>query len=146
MILVDANLLLYAYDAASPNHQAARQWWEDRLSEDRPVRLAWTTLLAFLRISTHPRLLQAPFSLPEATGHVAAWLCRPMVDVLHPTARHWEILRGLVERGQAGGNLVPDAHLAALAVEHGATLCTTDRDFARFDGLALVNPLAAARS
>ncbi len=142
MILVDANILLYAYDQSSTFHEKARLWWEDRLSEPHPVRLPWATLLAFISIGTHPRLLETPFTLAEATLHVASWLARPMVDVIAPTPRHWEILQSLLVNGQAGGNLVPDAHLAALAIEHGATLYSTDRDFTRFDGLAWINPLA----
>jgi len=141
VILVDANLLLYAYDATSAHHAAARAWWEDRLSETAPVRLAWATVHAFLRIGTHPRLLRTPFTIAEAAARVDEWLARPMVDLVHPTDRHWPLFQQMLTKGQAGGNLVPDAHLAALAVEHGATLCTTDRDFARFEGLDWENPL-----
>lgn len=144
MILVDANLLLYAYDASSPEHEVARRWWEGRLSEPQPVRLAWVTVLAFLRISTHPRVFESPLDLEEASAHVAAWLHQPMLGLLEPGARHWEILERLLREARASGNLVTDAHLAALAVEHGATLYTTDRDFARFEGLRWSNPLTSA--
>jgi hypothetical protein len=142
VILVDANVLLYAYDAASERHAVARAWWEQRLSEHEPVRLAWSTVLAFIRIGTHSRATRSPMRVDEACGHVAAWFERPMVDVLEPTPRHWQVLRRLLEDGQAAGNLVTDAHLAALAIEHGATLYTADRDFARFEGLAWRDPCA----
>ncbi len=142
MILVDANLLLYAYDASSSQHAAARQWWEGRLSDSPPVGLAWATVLAFLRISTHPRLLAAPFTIDEARDHVQSWFDQPQVTVLEPTERHWEILGRLLVAGQASGNLVPDAHLAALAVEHGATLCSTDGDFSRFAAVVWDNPIS----
>ena len=98
-------------------------------------------MLAFLRISTHPRLLESPFSLDEAVRHITSWLERPMVDLLHTTPGHWNTLQRLLGAGQAGGNLVPDAHLAALTIEHGATLYSTDQDFSRFDGLHWSNPL-----
>ncbi|MFN7976216.1 MAG: type II toxin-antitoxin system VapC family toxin [Acidobacteriota bacterium] len=142
MILVDANVLLYAYDGSSPHHQAALRFWESCLSEPRPVRLAWQTVVAFLRIGTNPRALRSPMGLDEACHHVGTWLERPMVDLLEPTPRHWRIFERLLRRSQAVANLVSDAHLAALAIEHGATLCSTDRDFSRFEGLTWQDPLA----
>ena len=141
MTLVDANLLLYAYDPSSPHHHAARNWLESTLSGREPVGLPWMTLLAFVRISTSPRPLEHPLSLTEAAAIIADWLDRPTVTLLNPGDRHWEILRGLMIKGQAHGPLIMDAHLAALAIEHGATLATTDRDFARFPGLEFFNPL-----
>jgi len=141
VILVDANLLLYAYDSSSGQHQRARLWWEARLSEPEPVRLAWATILAFVRIGTNPRALRAPLTIEEACGHVTTWLERPMVDLLEPTGRHLELLRRLLVQGQATANLVADAHLAALAIEHGATLCSSDEDFSRFRGLTWTNPI-----
>ena len=143
MILVDANVLLYAYDASSPRHEAARGWWEARLSRPEPVGVAWSTVVAFVRIGTHVRVFERPLTVAEACAAVDAWLSRPMVSVLEPGPRHWEILRGLLVGAHASGNLVPDAHLAALAIEHGAVLMSTDRDFARFEGLAFEDPLAA---
>lgn len=141
MILVDANLLLYAYDASSEHHDAARSWWERQLSEPGLVRLAWITVTAFLRIGTHPRVFREPMSIAEACDHVASWFERPMVGLLDPGERHWSILSALLRESRAVGNLVSDAHLAALAIEHGATLCSTDRDFRRFDGLSWENPI-----
>jgi len=141
MILIDANLLLYAYDHSSPHHQGAHDWLEATFSEPEPVGLAWMTLLAFLRIGTSPRPLENPLSVREAAAIVGDWLERPMVTLLNPGERHWEILCDLMAKGQAKGSLIMDAHLAALAIEHGATLATTDRDLARFPGLKFFNPL-----
>jgi toxin-antitoxin system PIN domain toxin len=141
MILVDANVLLYAYDAGSQRHKAARAWWEECLSRPDPVRLAWSTIVAFLRIGTHHRVFEHPLALDEACAHVASWLARPMVALLEPGQRHWDILRRLLVSTQAAGNLVTDAHLAALAIEHGAELLSTDRDFARFEDLSWRDPL-----
>jgi hypothetical protein len=146
VILVDANLLLYAYDASSEHHARARAWLEEVLSGSDPVGFAWVTLLAFLRIATNPRALARPLSLGEAAAIVSSWLGQPCVSLLQPGERHWEILSGLLEPAQARGPLVMDAHLAALAMEHGAVLASNDRDFARFDGLRIVNPLAGEDS
>jgi hypothetical protein len=141
MIVIDANLLLYASDTASVHHQASRQWLENTLSGSEPVGLAWVAVFAFLRVGTNPRLRKDAFTVEEAAAIVAGWLTRPTITLLNPGERHWEILRDLMTRGQARGPLVTDAHLAALAIEHGATLATTDRDFARFPGLKFFNPL-----
>ena len=141
MILVDANLLLYAYNTEDQRHQAARRWLEETLSEPEEVRLAWVTILAFLRIGTNPRAFARPFSLAEAVGHVSAWLQHPRLAPLEPGEGHWRILADLLAVAQARANLVMDAHLAALAMEHGAILCTTDRDFTRFRGLKVRYPL-----
>lgn len=142
MILLDANLLLHAYNSSSQQHSAARRWLEEILSGTRPVRFAWVTILAFLRIGSNPRAFPYPLSPAEASEIVSSWLERPMVAVLIPGERHWSILSGLLIAHQARGPLAMDAHLAALAIEHGATLCTTDRDFARFPDLSVFNPLS----
>ena len=141
MILIDANVLLYAYDPSSPHHQDARVWFENAISKPGNIGLAWMTLLAFVRISTSSRPLEHPLSATEALAIVSGWLQHPSVTVLNPGERHWEILRDLMTKGQAHGPLIMDAHLAALAIEHGATLATTDRDFTRFPGLRILNPL-----
>jgi toxin-antitoxin system PIN domain toxin len=143
LILVDANILLYAHDSASPHHNSARKWLESAFSGFEPVGIGWITILAFLRISTTRGILRNPFSPSEAVIIVSEWLDRPVVALLHPGERHWEILRKLIVEGQAPGPLVMDAHEAALAIEHGATLCTADRDFTRFPGLRTLNPLKA---
>jgi len=141
MIVVDANLLLYAHDAGSDHHPAARRWLENSLSGEEPIGLAWAAVLAFLRVGTNTRLRRDGPTLDEAMAIVAGWLERPTVTLLNPGERHWEILRDMMTKGQARGPLVTDAHLAALAIEHGAALATTDRDFARFPGLRFFNPL-----
>jgi len=141
MILIDANVLLYAYDPSSPHHRAARDWLETTLSKPENIGLTWLTLLAFVRISTSPRPLEHPLSTAEAVAIVSDWLERPMVTIPNPGERHWEILRALMTKGQAHGPLIMDAHLAALAIEHGGTLATSDRDFTRFPGLRILNPL-----
>ena len=143
MIIVDANLLLYAYDPDSPQHDRSRLWLEEVLSGTGLVRFAWTTLRAFLRISTNPRVFARPMSSAEAVEAVTEWLAQPNAGILDPGDRHMEILAALLRDGQATGPLVMDAALAALAIEHGGTLCSTDRDLARFDGLEWRNPLAS---
>lgn len=108
------------------------------------MRFAWLTLGAFLRIATSPRVFERPLAAAEAVAAVSSWLDRPNCGILEPGERHWEIVQRLIDEGQASGALVMDAALAALAIEHGATLCTVDRDFARFRGLSWRDPLAPA--
>jgi uncharacterized protein len=143
MMLVDANLLLYAYDPAARQHEASRHWLEASLSGTVLVRFSWLTVWAFLRIITNPRVFERPLTMAEAEHHVSSWLAQPVAGILEPGERHWEILRPLARDGQVSGPLVMDAALAAIAIEHGATLCTTDRDFARFPGLTWMNPIAS---
>jgi uncharacterized protein len=142
VILVDANLLLYAYHSRSAQHEASREWLEATLSGGEFVRFAWVTLWAFLRISTHPRVFERPLAIADAQAAIASWLAQPVAGIVEPGERHWEILGKLMREGQAAGPLVMDAALAALAIEHGAKLCTTDRDFSRFPGLNWTNPLS----
>jgi toxin-antitoxin system PIN domain toxin len=144
MILVDANLLLYAFHRRARQHEASRRWLESTLSGTQFVRFAWLSIWAFLRISTNARVFERPLSVREAEAAVGSWLERRNAGVLEPGDRHWEILRDLLQAGQAGGPLVMDAVLASIAIEHGATLHTTDRDFARFPGLKWTNPLEPA--
>lgn len=142
MILIDANLLLYAYHPRAEHHRRSREWLESVFVGPDPVRLAWMTLLAFLRISTSPRIFDHPLRMDEAAAFVGSWLAQPFVETIEPGERYWTILKGLLRQAQVSGPLVTDAALAALAIEHGSTLCTTDRDFARFPGLKTRNPLA----
>ena len=143
MILVDVNLLLYAYDSSSDFHTKAKHWWEKKLSEPQQlVGISWTTLLAFIRITTNHRIFKQPLNIKEAINHVNNWLERPMVKLLNPTERHWTILSELILETHSIANHIPDAHLAALAIEHGATLCSADHDFARFKKIKWINPLA----
>jgi len=144
MMLIDANLLLYAYDSASEHHGPAREWLTAAFSNPEPVGLAWVTILAFLRIATNPRMRAQPFTSSEAMAVVQEWLERPNMAILAPTERHWPILRELIPKAQVRGALMMDAHLAALAIEHGAVLHSNDRDFSRFPGLKWVNPLEAS--
>ena len=144
MKLLDANLLLYAHDPRAVQHDASRAWLESVLSGSEMVRFAWLTLWAFLRIATNPRVYERPLSATEAETLVSSWLAQPVAGILEPGDRHWEILRTLTRSGQATGALMMDAAIAAIAIEHGATLCTTDRDFSRFTGLTWINPLDAS--
>lgn len=142
MILVDANVLLYAYDPLSPHHSSAKNWLEARFSDSEPLGLPWVSVLAFLRIGTNSRIMEQPSAIGEAIRIVSSWLKRPNVVLLVPGETHWETLKHLLVQGQAAGAIITDAHLAALTVEHGATLATADRGFARFPGLKLLNPLS----
>ena len=142
MILVDANLLIYAVNAAAPQHVAARPWLDAHMNGVARVGLPWASLLAFLRLVTNPRVFQRPLSMADAWKQVDGWLGSGPAWVPTPTQRHAEILARLVTAPGVHGNLVPDAHLAALAIEHGLELNSTDGDFARFAGLRWRNPLA----
>ena len=141
MIVLDANILLYAYDSASSHHSKARAWVERVFSAAAPVGLPWQTVSAFLRIMTNPRLPGERFSNQEAVQVVDRWLEQPNVRLLAPGDDHWPLFRQMVVEGQASGPLITDAHLAALTIEYGGVLHTTDRDFARFPGLRWTNPL-----
>lgn len=146
MILIDANLLLYAYHPRAVQHAAARRWLEDVLAGPELVRFAWMTVWAFLRIAANPRAFEQPLSFGEATAAARAWLDQPCVGIAEPGERHWEILAQIGGSGQAVGPRLTDAALAAIAVEHGAVLHATDRDFARFPGLKWVNPIESSAS
>jgi toxin-antitoxin system PIN domain toxin len=141
VILVDTNLLLYAEDSLSEHHDAARPWWDEQLSGSAPVCLCWPVLTAFIRIGTNARLHQRPLPIGEAIERVQSWFEQPCVRVLHPTDGHWPIFQRMLREGKAAGNLVADAHLAALAIEHNCVLQTTDADFTRFKGLKWNNPI-----
>lgn len=140
MILVDANVLIYAVDADSAHHQAARRWLETALSGTESVGLAWVVILAFLRLTTRPGILRRPMSLERSLSFVDEWLAQPYVRAVGPGDGHWPILRKLLRETGTAGNLTSDAHLAALALEHGASICSTDADFGRFPGVDRVDP------
>ena len=142
MILVDANLLIYAQVDTFPQHEQARTWLDGRLNGTAPVGLPWPSLLGFLRITTNPRVFARPAAISDAWRQVQAWLDCERAWIPPPTERHREVLGGLLGAPGVQANLVPDAHLAALALEHGLVLCSTDGDFARFPGLRWENPLA----
>ncbi len=141
-MLIDANLLLFAVDESSPFHKAAAAWLTEVLNGPRRVAVPWPVLSAFVRIGTHPRASEHPLSPEEAWGYVDRWLACDPVWIPNPTGRHAEILGGLLVSYQLRGNLVSDAHLAALAIEHGLTVCSADTDFARFSEVRWINPLA----
>lgn len=142
MILVDANLLIYAHVKDFAEHAAAREWLDDQINEQPRVGFAWSSLLAFLRITTNPRVFERPLSIQKAWAQVEAWLSAPASWTPTPGVQHVAIL-GLLVPHIARPNLAPDAHLAALAIEHGLTLCSTDGDFARFQELRWENPLGS---
>lgn len=142
MILVDANLLIYTYSTNLPQHRAAREWLETRLNDTPRVGLPRPCLLAFVRLVSNPRIFDRPVPVTEAWRQVEEWLSLESVWVPEPSRHHEEILGDLLKQVGEKANLVPDAHLAAIAIGHGLTLCSADGDFARFRGLHWRNPLA----
>lgn len=142
MIIPDVNVLLYAYHAGAAQHERARRWVEAAFSGTEPVRLPWLCIGAFLRIATHPQVFADPYTTVEAVSIVQSWFAAPAVTVIEPGEQYWGILSRLLVDSQVRGALVTDATLAAIAIEAGATLATTDRDFRRFDGLKLFDPIA----
>lgn len=141
MILVDANILLYAEDECGPHHAKACSWWDAQLSGASAVCLCWTVIGAFIRIGTNPRVFERPLSLDQALERVQSWMGQPCARIVQPTERHWTVFQKMLRDGQASANLVTDAHLAALSVEYGCTLMSTDSDFSRFPGIRWKNPL-----
>ncbi|MCW2528388.1 MAG: hypothetical protein JWM76_3248 [Pseudonocardiales bacterium] len=139
MKVVDANVLLYAVNAQSRQHSKARAWLTGALNGDEAVAFAWVSLLAFVRVATHSRVFANPLSVARAFDYVEDWLAQPPAMTIEPTLRHVAVLRGLLEADGTGGNLTTDAHLAAIAIEHGAEVVTFDRDFQRF-GVRLLVP------
>lgn len=135
-------MLLCAEDALNPNNRRACAWWDEKLSGSGAVCLCWTVLSAYIRISTNPRVFDHPLSLDQAVSRVQSWLDQPCTRIIRPTGRHWKVLQQMLTGGQATANLVTDAHLAALAVEHGCELVSTDRDFSRFPGLKWRHPFS----
>jgi len=142
VIVLDVNILLYAYDSTSSHHVKARAWIEQTFSGGVLVGLPWNTILAFLRIVTNTRLQGRRFTVEEAIQIVQSWIEQPNVRLLGPGEGHWSMLSQILMAGQVRGPLVPDAEIAALTLECGGVLHTTDRDFARFPGLRWTNPLA----
>lgn len=135
MKIVDANVLIYAVNADSPHHQAARKWLDSNLVKPSGVGIPWIVLLAFIRIVTNPRIMPDPMALDEAMGQVEAWMAMPAAVVVEPSPRHMALLGSLLRECETGSNLVNDAHIAALALDRDATIISFDRDFARFTGV-----------
>ena len=142
MKLPDVNVLLYAVDEGSRHHVGARAWLEEALSDTETVAFCWSVLLAFVRLSTRPVVFEQPLTAGEALDLVEGWLDQPCATVVDPTVRHVATLRDLLQPIGTAGNLTSDAHLAALAIEHGAELWSYDGDFARFPGLRWARPAA----
>ena len=142
MIIPDINLLVYAYDSASPQHQKAAKWWVSCLSGRTPVGIAWVVALGFIRLWTNPRVFAHPMTADAAARHVESWIERRNVRIVNPGPRHGELLFSFLREAGRGGNLTTDAHLAAIAVELGAVVHTADTDFVRFAGVKWKNPLA----
>ena len=142
MILVDANLLIYAVNRDLPLHDKARDWWQRTLSGTEVVGVPWVVLLAFLRLTTNRRVFERPLSVEQAVRYVDAWLAQPNCTPIPAGEGHWPVLRNLLLANGAGGNLTTDAHIAALAIERGYTVYSADNDFKRFAGIRHVNPLA----
>ena len=142
MILVDANILIYAHVNSFDQHQAARDWLDKQLNGSASVGLPWSSVLAFLRLVTNPRVFEHPESILDAWVQARTWLACETVWLPQPTERHADPLGEFLALPGVHGNLVPDAHMAALAVEHGLTLCSTDGGFSRFRALRWLNPIA----
>jgi uncharacterized protein len=142
--LVDANILIYAVNADAPHHARSRRWLEESLSGTEPVGLPWNSILAFLRITTRRQIFQNPLATEDAVAYVDSWLEQPPVELVVPGPNHWAVFRSLVAASGTAGNLTSDAHLAALAIEGGWTLVSSDHDFRRFPTLRLFNPTTTA--
>lgn len=145
MIVVDVNLLIYAVDREAPHHEAAHHWWMSALAGRETIGLPWSTMLAFARLTTNPRVFTHPLTTDQAFDLLEVWTAHHHVVPVEPTSRHLPLVRGLLQTAGTAGNLVTDAHLAAIAIEHGATLFSADADFTRFPGLKWTNPLAETR-
>ena len=141
MILPDVNLLIYAVDESSRFHEKTRDWWDEVLSSPQIVGLCYPSLLGFIRLVTNRRIFDAPLPVSEALEYVAAWLAQPNTTIVVPTSRHWPLLANLLESAGVAANLTTDAHIAALAIEHGYTVYSNDSDFGRFEQLQWINPL-----
>jgi hypothetical protein len=141
VILPDVNLLVYAHAAQAPFHAKARAWWERAVRSGEPIGLPWAVSLGFLRLMTHPAVLSTPMRPEQALPVLESWYERPNVFVLDPGPRHLAVLGSLLRAAGVAGSLTTDAHLAALAIEHGCELHSNDADFGRFSGLRWTNPL-----
>jgi toxin-antitoxin system PIN domain toxin len=146
VIIPDLNLLLYAYNPTRPEHGPALKWWEDCLSSEEPVGLAHVVVFGFARLATMAKVFNPPLSVTAANGHIRAWLAQPNVQIITPADGHTDRVLDLLEQAGLGGNLVTDAQLAALAIEHHAVLHTADTDFLRFPGVRWLNPLTGVGS
>jgi toxin-antitoxin system PIN domain toxin len=140
VVLVDANILLHVANPSAAEHATAKRWIEQALSGTEAIGFAWIVVLAFLRVATRPPVFVRPLTIDEASDLIDEWLAATPTTLVQPTSRHVDVLRGLLRQAGTAGNLVSDAHLAALAIEHGARICSFDRDFARFPGVRVFAP------
>ena len=143
MILVDVNIPIHAVCRSAQEHDRLRAWWDEQLSGATPVAIPWAVSFGFVRIMTNPRIVQPALRVEEALDYVTSWFGQPCVRVIEPLDGHWELVASLLRHAGVAANLTTDAHLAALAIQHGCELCSTDADFARFRGLRWRNPLDA---
>ena len=141
MIIPDVNLLIYAHNDGASEHEDALRWWEGLLNDEEEVGLPWAVVISFIRLMTRVRPLERPIAIEDAVGYVREWISRPQVSILNPGPNHLDYVERILSAVRVGGNLVPDSHIAALAMEHGAVVHTNDRDFSRFPGLSWRNPL-----
>lgn len=141
MTIIDLNLLLCVVNADAPQHDRARGWWEAAINDEEPLALPWVVVLGFLRLSTNPRVFPSPLSTRAAVDRVEKWLSQPSVRIVREKDDHWGTLARLLADSGTAGNLTTDAHLAALAITHDATLMSTDADFGRYPQLRWKNPL-----
>lgn len=141
MILIDANILIYAAVEDMPNHDLAKDWLEEKFNIHHKVAMPWISLIAFLRITTNARVFQKPLTIEQATSQISDWLEQEQVWIPQETTNHFKIITQLLNELGVAGNLVTDIHLAALSIEHGLTLCSFDRDFAKFKSVKWINPL-----
>ena len=143
MKIVDLNILLYAVNPSSEHHDVVLRWWENLINSEEPVGIAWIAVTGFLRLATNPRIFPRPLTVTTALEKLETWLRHPNTRLVQETEEHWTILRLLLEESGTAGNLPTDAHLAALAISHGAVLASCDSDFGRFEKLRWENPLRA---
>lgn len=141
MIVVDLNVLIYAVNSATPHHAPVVKWWTAAVNGDEPIGLPWVVISGFLRLTTRLGILPKPLTVSSSLSVVETWLGLDTIVVPRETDDHWAVLGRLLQEAGTGGNLVTDAHLAALAISHGATLATCDKDFGRFRGLRVLSPL-----
>lgn len=140
MDVVDVNVLLYAVNPDAPHHRSSHRWLQDSLNSPGALGLTWAALVGFVRLATHPTIWPDPMDVGAALDLVDTWLTAPGSTVLEPSPRHAVTLRGLLEETGSGANLTTDAHLAAIALDHGAGICSFDLDFERFAGLRRTSP------
>ncbi|MGH9945805.1 MAG: TA system VapC family ribonuclease toxin [Pyrinomonadaceae bacterium] len=145
MIILDTNILIYAFIPDLPQHERVAAWLESTLSKGRPsIGIIWHVLGGFMRITTNPRVFEDPLSIAAARSHIDDLLSHPFVSLVHTTDRHWEISANFVTELNVSGDVVMDAHIAAMAIENNASVASADKDFRRFsDYVKIIDPLKA---